>query len=183
MIEVGVENDDTDQHVKIAAWLLVLASVTGMIGIFLKGQSLLAILLGFAIMAPFIATFLLLALPDRLFATNIYLEPHNNGIRKESRWLRPTFKIKVRDYRDVTAILLVQDTTHYGSLGTGPRFRLFFCLGQKTIRRRVLYIDNVKSAEAAAKAAQQISRFTGWPIEFLTLDRTITDRDIIWESW
>jgi len=49
--------------------------------------------------------------------------------------------------------------------------------------QRLLYLDEISTAEEVASAAKAISAFTKWPIEFMTFDRTIKKDDVIWESW
>lgn len=174
LIETGKSQDDSGSGVTLffAGFALLLT-----IAVFKANSPIVAVF----IIGPLVVLCCLIAFP-RVFSGEALLISHDDGlVTVETRWLIWK-KIRERSIKEFSAILIVEDKVHLLK-GMRSRFRLFFCLGPKSVRRRVLYIDDVLSAQEAAKTAKEISSYTGWPLEFLTVDRMLKETDVDWEEW
>jgi len=147
-------------------------------------------LIGFAILvllSPLLWACVTAGIPGRFYSDLFEIDRKNSKVTKSTRGLFLQCSCH-RDFRDISALLVIKDKARYGLLGIGPRIGLFLCLGPKAVRRRVLFIDYMfmpspKDKDRAMNTAKSISGYSGWPIETLTLSEKMSDEDVQWENW
>lgn len=177
VVEAGFESEQSELGMNAFGWL-VIAVLTLYLA---KAKSIGAALLGLVLLSPLFLFGIVLAIPRRYFHTNFLFDRQKSEVEKRTRWFHRR-KSRGRSSQDFSALLIVEDRVKVKGV-MRPRWRLFLCIGPKMVRRRVVYIDDLWSPEEAADAAKEIGSYMGWPIEFLTLDRTIEETDVDWESW
>lgn len=179
VIEAGRDSHEDERITRLSALALI---AVVLLVTFIRAGSLFQAVGLLIFMSPCLLVLFLLVMPSERVSDRIVIDLQQDNVVMYAQHYSST-STKVRTRKDFAAILILEDQVQHGTLGIGPRFRLFFRIGQKTVRPRILYIDDVLSAEEAARAAKQICEYTGWPIEFLTLDRPVQDSDVEWESW
>ena len=179
ILKPGVENVNKELHLSVVGTLFFAITV---IGVFLKATSLLSAIFVLLILSPFLAFALVLAVPNKYGARSIVIDRRRNEISQKKGWYKK-HRSRIRDLREISAVLIIEDRLRYGLEGIGKRYTLFFCLCTKANKRNVLYIGEVDTAKDAANDSRKVSEYLSQPIEYLTLDRELTDEDVNCEDW
>lgn len=183
IIEEGVEDTATEIQISVFGWVCVGLSVYLLAKAVANVSTIWGALIVLILVFPILGLGILLVIPRRYYSNRIIVDRLRGLVVRKSRWFSKQ-RTQKRDFSEFTAVMILEDKVLNESLGLlGPRWRLLFCLGTHSDRRRVIYIEDMLTARDAAEAAQEISNFTDWPIEFLRLDRTLEATDVNWESW
>lgn len=172
-LDLGLGTAGAELHLKAFA-VIGLAAVVLWVAI--NVRTVTAGLVVFVLFTPCILAMLLVALPNRYFAQTICIDRARREIqvpRKKARDEHASFR-----FSDIAALLLVEDVTSHGTLGRGPRYRLFLKLHAAKESARAFYVDTFDNENDWIEDGEKIARWTSWPLEYLRVGRTLNDTDL-----